>query len=497
VSQTLTPAELLSPAPILEAVERYRGTIVDLDASRALSGEEFARAREALTAALAGAGLAPGDRVIVAIPNGPLFLAVLAAVLTCEGSPLLLHFRTPPAEVRRYAQRFGVRFFAFDPTEEVDFGDLIAISLDHDFAGLATLRFAALDVPDAFTGGPTLRGVPLHPTSGSTGLPKIALRPGFAAIEEARHYAATLAIDEDDTIMAIPPMSHAYGYGMCAMVPLLTGANLVTTRKFSDSLIHRALAEHPVTIVPTVPAMLDVLSFGRGADLRRARWVLTAGAMLPLRAAELFRKKTGVTACPLYGTTETGGISVAIAADGNDVDGRVGPPMAGVGVKVGPSERTGNQTADAADPIDGLERLFVRSSSMMAGYLDDTGQILPVADGWFETGDLARIEEGAIVLRGRDSEVINVFGLKVVPCEVEEAITTLPGVVEVRVYAGEHRSGTQVVKAAVAVSNELTAADVRAHCEQSLVYYKRPQVVTLVERLPRTPTGKIDRERLP
>jgi len=491
VPEALTQAEILSPAPILEAVERYRGTIVDLDACRALSGDDFARARETLIAALAGAGLAAGDRVIVAIPNGPLFVAVLTAVLACEASPLLLHFKTPAAEVRRYAQRFGARFLAFDPQDEVDFGDLLAVSLDHDFAELSTLRFAALDVPDAMLDGPLLRGVPLHPTSGSTGLPKIALRPGFAAIQEAVHYAATLAIDEDDNILAIPPMSHAYGYGMCVMVPLLTGANLVTTRKFSDKLIHRALAEHPVTILPTVPAMLDALSFGRGADLRRARWVLTAGAMLPQRAADQFRAKTGVTACPLYGTTETGGISVATAADGRDVDGRVGRPMSGVSVKLGTPEMGSEATS-------GLGRLLVRSTSMMAGYLDDVGNILPVADDWFETGDLARLDDdGVIHLRGRDSEVINVFGLKVVPCEVEEVITGLAGVVEVKVYAGEHRSGTQVVKAAVAVENALNANDIRAHCEQHLVYYKRPQVVTLVDRLPRTPTGKIQREQLP
>lgn len=489
MSETLTRSEILSPAPILEAVERYRGTIVDLDASRVMSGDEFARAREAVIATLAGAGLVAGDRVIVAIPNGPLFIATLTAVLACDASPLLLHFKTPTAELRRYAQRFGVRFLATEPADDVDHGDLIAASVDHDFAGLAVLRFAALDVPDAVLDGPVLRGVPLHPTSGSTGLPKIALRPGFAALEEARHYAATMAIDEDDTIMAIPPMSHAYGYGMCVMVPLLTGAHIVTTRKFSAKLIYRALEERPVTIVPTVPAMLDVLSFGQGADLRRARWVLTAGAMLPRRAAELFREKTGVTACPLYGTTETGGISVATRADGRDVDGRVGPPMAGVNVKVG---------APQPGESDDLGRLCIRSSSMMAGYLGDHGEILPVSDGWFETGDLARIDDdGAIHLRGRDSEVINVSGLKVVPCEVEEAITTLPGVVEVKVYAGEHRSGTQIVKAAVALENGVTAADVRAHCEQHLVYYKRPQIVTLVEALPRTPTGKIHREALP
>lgn len=489
MSETLTQPEVLSPAPILEAVERYRGTIVDLDAGREMTGDEFARARVRLTALLADAGLAPGDRVIVAVPNGPLFIAALAAVLAGEGAPLLLHYKTPVGELRRYAQRFGVRFLIYEPAECADCEELIAASVDHDFAGLAAVRFAALDVPDAMLDGPLLRGVPLHPTSGSTGLPKIALRPGFAALEEARHYAATLAIDEDDTILAIPPMSHAYGYGMCVMVPLLTGASLVTTRKFSAKLIYSALEQRPVTVVPTVPAMLDVLSFGRGADLRRARWVLTAGAMLPRRAAEQFREKTGVTACPLYGTTETGGISVATAADGRDVDGRVGPAMAGVSVRV--SAPTAENGGDA------LGRLCVRSSSMMAGYLDDRGEILSVPDGWFETGDLARIEDGVICLRGRDSEVINVSGLKVVPCEVEEAITTLAGVVEVKVYAGEHRSGTQIVKAAVAVENGLTAADIRAHCEQLLVYYKRPQVVTLVDALPRTPTGKIHREQLP
>jgi acyl-CoA synthetase (AMP-forming)/AMP-acid ligase II len=69
--------------------------------------------------------------------------------------------------------------------------------------------------------------------------------------------------------------------------------------------------------------------------------------------------------------------------------------------------------------------------------------------------------------------------------------------VEVKVYAGDHRSGTQIVKAAVAVDDGVTAADIRAHCEQQLVYYKRPQVVTLVAALPRTPTGKIDRAQLP
>ena len=135
----------------------------------------------------------------------------------------------------------------------------------------------------------------------------------------------------------------------------------------------------------------------------------------------------------------------------------------------------------------------------MNAYLDERGELSQaVDDGWFDTGDLAQIaDDGTIHLRGRGSEVINVSGLKVVPCEVEEAIATLPGVLEVKVYAGQHRSGSQLVKAAVAVEHGVSAADIRAHCEQQLVYYKRPQVVTLVDALPRNPAGKIIRDQLP
>ena len=492
MSETITQAELLSPAPILEAVENYRGTIIDLDTAQVLSPDEFARAREGLTAALRRRGLMSGDRVVIALENGPLFIATLSAVLASEGSPLLLHSKSPPAELQRYAQRFGARFLACEPGERANVAEITTSGLNLDFAVDTMLHWATFEATEPASQSPVLRGVPLHPTSGSTGPPKVALRPGFAAIEEARHYMVTMGIDSDDTILALPPMSHSYGYGMCVMTPLLTGANILRTGRSTIKLIQRVLKENCPTILPTVPVMLDMLSVGGGTDLRHVRWVLTAGAMLPGRAAERFHTKTGATACPLYGTTETGVISVATAGDGRDVDGRVGAPMEGVSVEVRRPQESGDLGANTG-------KLFVRSSSMMVGYLDELGRISrPFEDGWFETGDLARIDEsGSIDLRGRDSDVINVFGLKVVPCEVEEAITQLPGVVEVKVYAGEHGWGTQIVKAAVAVQGDITEADLRAHCEHHLVYYKRPQMITLVPALPRGPTGKINRSQLP
>jgi len=487
---TLASCDLAGPAAILEAVESYRGTIIDLDAGQSLSAADFAAAREALIARLAAAGLQSGDRVVLAVANGPLYIAALTGILALEASPLLVHFKAPMAELHRYARRFGARFLATEVAEASDAGEFLAAETTIPFAANGALRWGRFETADSEPPGPVLRGVPLHPTSGSTGLPKIALRPGPAAMEEAAHYAATMQVTNRDTIVAIPPMSHAYGYGMCVMLPLLTGANLISTRAFSTKSIQRAIQEFSPSIVPTVPAMLDMLALS-GVDLSSIRWLLTAGSLLPKPTAEQFRQRTGVTACPLYGTTETGGISVAVAGNGLDVDGRVGPPMRGVEVEIRPSE-----VAATAGP--GVGKVFIRSTSMMAGYLDDQGNVTPVGAGdWFETGDLAQLVDGTINLRGRDSEVINVSGLKVVPCEIEEVIRELPGVREVKVYAQQHRTGGQIVKAAVALDGATCEDDVYAHCQRQLVYYKRPQLVVRVEALPRTPAGKINSALLP
>lgn len=490
---TLTQDSVWSPTPILDAAESYRGQIFDLDTGRSVSSDQFQRLRRQLTRTLKQKGIAAGDRVLVTIANGPMFPITLTALLACEASPLLVHVMTPPAELARYAQRFGVKWLISSGGDEQAESVLEqhGMILAGDDWSLLLGRFSEpTNIP-----GPELRGVPLHPTSGSTGLPKIALRPGFPAMEEARHYTATMAICEDDCLMAIPPMSHAYGYGVTTMVPLLTGASIVTTAKFSIKQLARVLHEFPITVLPMVPAHIDILLFGGTIDFGRLRWLLTAGSMMPKRAAVQFRKKTGVTVCPLYGTTETGGISVATIADGQDVDGRVGPPMDGVEVRIRPPA---NASELGLEP--GVGKLHVKSSSMMTGYLSDTGEVLQPwdTDGFFETGDISKVvEDGVIHLRGRTGEMINVLGLKVVPCEVEEVIAAMPGVSEVKVYAGQLKSKGEIVKAAVAVNDGIDEEALKAYCDEHLVYYKRPRVITIVEKLPRNPAGKIQVKELP
>jgi acyl-CoA synthetase (AMP-forming)/AMP-acid ligase II len=264
-------------------------------------------------------------------------------------------------------------------------------------------------------------------------------------------------------------------------------------RGFQSSLVMQAVAERNISVFPAVPAMLDVLSFGGGEKLRgTVRTVLSAGSPLTERTAKHFREKTGNTVRPLYGTTETGGITVAPAGDETILGANVGPAMHGVEAQL---RNVGGENNDHP----GIGRLHIRSSSMMAGYLGageiDTSRL---DDGWFDTGDLARIDErGHIHLTGREADVINVEGLKVLPSEVEEVIAALPGIVEVKVYAGKRKSGGQFIKAAVVSDPAVDPAAIRAHCERSLVYYKRPERIIPLDALPRSPAGKIVRDLLP
>jgi acyl-CoA synthetase (AMP-forming)/AMP-acid ligase II len=485
----------LAPDPILEAVGSFAGSFIDLDRGVVVSSDEFRSVVPDLTASVKR-DLIPGERVVMTVGNGPMFPAGLAAILREGGSPILLHAETPPAEIVRVADRFGAELLVSDSLREGDLDELGFTG--HGFAPAPWAVGVCARI--AYRSGEELRervpaGVPLHPTSGTTGAPKLAVRPAAAAVAEARHYIEAIGIDERDTMLCTIPMSHAYGFGMCAMVPLLAGSAVASMRRYNPVDALRALREHRVTIYPSAPFALDLLLSEGGDRLPPPpRCITSAGAPLPERTAAQVRSRWDVTVRPLYGTTETGGISVASPQhDAADVSS-VGPPMEGVDVEI-----------RAADPNEeGVGGLWVRSGSLMSGYLglggDTVDGIEPsaIVDGWFDTGDLAHVgADGAIRLRGRASEVINVFGMKVLPMEVEEVISLMAAVDQVKVYGVPNRWGSHSVKAAVVANGGLSEAAVRAHCREHLVAYKRPEQIVMLERLPRSPSGKIVLAELP
>ncbi len=495
-SNATTKRPDLAPTPLLRLFDRYNGYFHDLDRGLKVDGAGLRAGRDAIAAGLehSSVGIAPGDRVLFAVGNGPGFIAAFIAVLSVGGSPVLLHVDTPPAELDRLSRSYDARFAICDAWTENDLAPFSESASKVRFAPDNHLTVAKL----RSSGGsqrtlPLIPGMPLHPTSGTTGVPKLSARHGIAAIAEAADYQQAMGMDADDTILCVVPMSHAYGFGMAAMMSVVSGASIISSRRFQPHAVFKALREFPITTFPAVPAMLHLLlvaSRGRIGGLPRR--VLSAGAPLAEHTAREFFEKNGQTAWSLYGSTETGGICVDVEAPADAAPGSVGPPMAPVSVEIRPLPDTANWKA-------GIGRVSVKSPSMMAGYLTPDGiDTSSVRDGWFENGDLGYLDEsGRVHLVGRESEVVNVFGMKVIPSEVESVIRDFPGVADVKVYAGQHRSGSQIVKAAIACSPSLDLAALRAHCVANLVAYKRPELIIPLEALPRTPTGKIIREQLP
>jgi acyl-CoA synthetase (AMP-forming)/AMP-acid ligase II len=490
-----TVAADLWPAAILDAFEDYTGSITDLDRKTMCLASDLRAKRDRLLDWFRERGLYYGDRVIVSVGNGPAFVTTLAATLSAGASPLLLHAETPPAELARFARTFGARAVLSEACGPADLQVLSVDSAQVSLDRFPDLTWAAVDQnhPDFDGNWPELPPVPLHPTSGTTGKPKVAVRPGAAAVAEARNYQETLQTDENDRILCFVPMSHAYGFGTSVMLPLISGASVVSMRRFNPRAVERALREHEITTFPAVPAMLDLFLLGAGdAAASIPRRVLSAGAPLPERTARAFLEKTGRAVTPLYGTTETGGISIAVGGGAPAMATCVGPAMRAVQAEIRPLAHDGGIPS-------GVGRVRIKSPSMMAGYLTPGGiDDSLIVEGWFETGDLGFFDKGRrIHLVGREKEVINVFGMKVVPSEVEEVIAAFPQVTDVKVYAGVHRTGSQIVKAAIAAPETFDVAALKRHCTQNLAPYKRPEIIIRLEALPRSPTGKIIKDQLP
>jgi acyl-coenzyme A synthetase/AMP-(fatty) acid ligase len=479
--------DALDPEPLLEASATLRSHFIDAESGAETGPDEVRRAIDVLALVFSRAGIGPGAVVLLAVGNGPLFLSTLVALVRVGACPLLLHASTPRGELARLAARWSASFAVGDARGGTGAG-VVASGFDAGtLGGGQLLRIGSADGERM-----PFRGVPLHPTSGTSGLPRLAARPAAAALAEAQHYGEALDLGPEDVVLATVPTSHAYGFGVCAMTPLVTGASVVSVGTFNPNVVARAIDRFRPTLFPTSPVALDLLIREAG-DVRvpiECR-VLSAGAPLGRDVSSRAAETLGVNVRSSYGTTETGVITLARGGTAAGSPNSVGHPISDVEIEIRPG------AADAG-LVDGVGTVAVRSSSLMAGYVE-AGSLLPAtSDGWFDTRDLGTLDDdGALTLLGRLSEAVNVAGLKVLPLEVEEVIAQLPQVDEVKVYGRTDPTGSAVLWAAVVASSDLSAADVRAHCATQLAPFKRPREVSFVDELPRSAAGKVLVDALP
>jgi long-chain acyl-CoA synthetase len=411
---------------------------------------------------------APGTLVVLAVPNGPAFLAALLACWRGGAVPVLADAASPPRERERVAAALGARLSL--GAEDGWCRDASAFRLD-PAAGTGTRSVH-----------PDLAVVKL--TSGSTGTPRGIGVPEGALVADDEQLRRTMGIRSDDRLLTAIPLSHSYGLASLALPALRSGLPLVLPDTGSPLAALAAARALAATFFPAVPALLQALASlpERPAWSPSLRRVTSAGARLEPATAAAFRARFGLPVHVFYGASECGGIAYD-RAGGAAERGTVGTPVEGVQVDL--------ETADDASS----GRIVVRSAAVAARYLPHP-EPERLGAGRFATTDLGGWRSGELALVGRSDELVAIRGKKVNPQEVEAVLAAHPDVREVRVIGFvEARTGEGRLRAVVACAprRRLAYPEMLAWCRPRLAPHKVPRSLVVVEALPRTSRGKVDR----
>jgi long-chain acyl-CoA synthetase len=327
-------------------------------------------------------------------------------------------------------------------------------------------------------------------TSGTTGKPKGAelTHAALARNVEVMLGEQLVGITEQDVVLGALPLFHAFGQTVGLNATIAAGATFALLPRFDPGTALGIIERDRVTVFEGVPTMFSAL-LHQAADVTSLRLTVSGGAALPVEVLHRFEARFKTPVLEGYGLSETSPVVSFNHADRERKAGSIGTPIAGVEMKL-----VDDQRADAAPGEVG--EIAVRGHNVMKGYWNrpDATTSAIDADGWFYTGDMARVDaDGYFFIVDRKKDMIIRGGYNVYPREIEEVLYEHPAVREAAVIGVPHPSLGEEVAAAVALKPgaDVTADELRAHVKSQVAAYKYPRTLWLVDELPKGPTGKI------
>jgi len=465
-----------------------------------ISYQQLSSAARRLASLLTSAGVSPGDRVGLMMPNVPAFPVAFYGALTAGAVVVPMNPLLKGREVAYYLGDSGARLlfawrdFAGEAAKgaaeagaqviQVDDADLSSVLADHSG------EEAPADADD------TDDAVILY-TSGTTGQPKGAQLTHGGLARNARLTAETLLQNHaDDVMMGCLPLFHVFGLTCGLNATILAGGTLTLLPRFDPGKALDIIARDNVTIFEGVPTMYAGMLHhpaADSADTASLRLCVSGGAALPVEILRGFEQKFGCMILEGYGLSETSPVASFNHPDKPRKPGSIGTPVEGVEMRL---------VTNSGDPVPVGEigEIAIRGHNVMKGYWGKpaaTAEAIP--DGWFRTGDLARVDEdGYYYIVDRKKEMIIRGGYNVYPREIEEALHEHAAVAEVAVIGIPHAELGEEVGAAVALKPgaTATAVELQQFVKERVAAYKYPRHVWLVSSLPKGPTGKILRREV-
>ncbi|MDN6793680.1 MAG: AMP-binding protein [Propionibacterium sp.] len=484
--------------------------------------------------ALAAAGVRPGDRVALVMPNCPqhviaVFATMYLGAIAVEHNPM-----APSGELHQEFERHDARVVIAweNAVEKLDFLDpsvrIFGMDLSRALPTASRLllglpvpavrrRRAELSAPTptrvvswdrALARAPRWEGdcpvdaeapaLLLH-TGGTTGVPKAATlshRNINANVEQCIAWVPELH-EGSEVFDCVLPLFHAFGFTVSLMAGLRLGATVALFPKFDTAMVLTSQRRLPCTFFLGVPPMFDrLLDSARelDVDLGSIRFTISGAMPLSGELARAWEEATGGLVIEGYGMTEASPILLGSPLSPSRRAGALGLPFPATRIRVVDPEDISRDVPEGQ-----VGELIAQGPQVFSGYWgrpDETAQTLQ--DGWLRTGDLVRVSEGFVVMADRRKEMINSSGFKVFPSQVEDAVRSMPGVSDVAVVgvpAGT--SGESVVAAVVLEAGaSVTLEDVRTWAEKSLAHYALPRQLVVMSELPRSQIGKVMRRRV-
>jgi oxalate---CoA ligase len=447
--------------------------------------------------ALASKGIGRGERVALVFPNGPeaivLFLAASMVATACPLNPAYKE-----EEFRFYLEDVGARFLVVPPGE----GEaarraapagvtVIEASLDGD--GRLHLNGAergprAQPPEDSRDGDVALV---LH-TSGTTSRPKRVPLSHDNLAASVANIIATYDLSPEDVSLCVMPLFHVHGLLASALATFASGGTAVVPDRFQPLGFWPLMQAHLPTWFTASPTphqlVLARLQEDRPKGSERLRFVRSCSAALSPAQMALMEQRFGVPVLEAYGMTEA---SHQMASNPLPPEPRLGGSVGrATGVDIAVFDEAG-----APVPIGVSGEVVIRGPNVMHGYEDNPqANAGAFVDGWFRTGDVGTLDEaGYLRLIGRIKELINRGGEKIAPREIDEVLESHPAVKEAVAFGMPHPTWGEEVAAAVVLRAPATEKELLAFSRRRLADFKVPKRLYIVDSIPRTPTGKVQR----
>jgi long-chain acyl-CoA synthetase len=335
-------------------------------------------------------------------------------------------------------------------------------------------------------------------TSGTTGLPKGAELTHFNLFMNAQSATRLIERTEDDVTMAVLPLFHSFGQSSAMNGTIYSVGTLTLVPRFDATRVLEVIQRDRVTLFLGVPTMYFALLHHPDAaryDTSSLRICVSGGASMPGEVMKSFEERFDVTILEGYGLSETSPTASSNRSRDERKHLSIGKPIWGVEMRI-----FDDQDRELPPGRDHPGEIVIRGHNVMKGYFrkpEATAEAM--RGGWFHSGDIGYADEdGFVFIVDRKKELIIRGGFNVYPREVEEVLYEHPAVAAAAVIGVPDERLGEEVKAVVQLKpgQSASADDLIAYCKERVAAYKYPRSVEFVDQLPMGPTGKILKRQL-